>query len=129
MNEEARLAEIPVSTLAWIGDAVYELYARTRVLGDGRLQSGRLHQAAVRYSSAVHQAAAAEKLLPLLTEEESRIYRRGRNHVPSSVPRNAPPQAYRIASGLETLIGYLYLADRRARLEELLDVVLSGSEK
>ncbi|MDI9470761.1 MAG: ribonuclease III domain-containing protein [Bacillota bacterium] len=128
MSELPTLAEIPVSTLAWIGDAVYELYARTRVLGDGRLQSGRLHQAAVRYSSAVHQAAAVEKLLPLLTEEESGIFRRGRNHAPSSSPRNAPPQAYRLASGLEALVGYLYLADRRARLEELLDIILSEGD-
>lgn len=117
------LAEIPSSTLAWVGDAVHELRVRLHVLGDGRQASGRLHRRGVVYSSAVWQAAAMQVLLPQLSEEEEGVYRRGRNHAPSSVAKNAPPQAYRMATGFEALIGYLHLAGREARIDELLGLV------
>ncbi len=116
--------EIPSSSLSWIGDAVFELRVRERILrGQSKANSGPLHRQGVHYSRAVWQAQAADFLEPYLTEEELWVYRRGRNHAPRSVAKHAPPQAYRKASGFEALIGYLYLIGANSRINEILDLL------
>lgn len=105
--------------LAYVGDAVYELYVRTHLLARGILKPGDLQRVAVAYVSARGQAQAVRRLLPLLREEEAAVLRRGRN-AKSGVPKNARVADYRLSTGLESLLGYLYLTGQEGRLRELI---------
>lgn len=118
-------AGLPAQTLAYIGDAVYELYVRNEMLKRHHVKSGRLHALSIHYVRAKYQAEAAVRLLPELKENEKNILLRGRNADPGSVAKHASPQEYRWASGLESLIGYLYLAGEEERLKVLLAAVLN----
>lgn len=118
------IRELPVSTLAYIGDAVYELYVRLALCRQRVLNSGELHRRAVRLVKASAQAEGARTILPLLSEAEDAIYRRGRNNQPSSQSKNADPVEYRMATGLEALIGYLYLNQEEDRLMQLLHILV-----
>ncbi len=120
------LREVPMSTLAYIGDAVYELHVRMHVLGSGHAKSGALHKRSVHYSKASFQAAAGERLHEVLTEDEKQLIQRGRNSSPGTMAKNVSPQTYRLASGFECLIGYLYLAGEHERLEEIIRMVLNN---
>ena len=112
--------------LAHVGDAVFELLVRVhRAAAGGR--NGSLHRAAVEMVNAAAQAGDMEKLLPLLTEEEAEVFRRGRNVKVHSVPKHARLGDYHAATGLEALFGYLYLLDRRDRLNVLFAVILEES--
>ncbi len=106
--------------LAHVGDGVFELLVRTWLCCHGKLTSGSLHRATVRYVSAPAQADVVDKLLPLLTQEEQAIYRRGRNaHARHTIPKNATHEQYAKATGLEALFGALYLLGRRERINQL----------
>ena len=106
--------------LAHVGDGVFELLVRTWLCACGRATPASLHRATVSYVSAPAQAARAERMLPLLTEEELDYFRRGRNaHPHHGIPTNASHEQYTKATGLETLFGALYLMGRRDRLNEL----------
>jgi len=106
--------------LAHVGDAVFELLVRTWLCARGRATETGLHRAAVAQVSAPAQAARAERMLPHLSEEELGYYRRGRNaHAHHAAPKNATPEEYAKATGLETLFGALYLLGRRDRIQEL----------
>lgn len=105
--------------LAYIGDAVFSLYVRRRLLPvSSHVQV--LHDLAARMVSAVMQARAMDALEGDLTEEESRIARRGRN-TKSTVPKSASVREYRQGTAFEALMGYLYLMDQKERLHELMD--------
>ena len=110
--------------LAYLGDAVFELMVRAWLCAHGRVTPKDLHKAAVTYVSAPAQAAAVKKLLPVLTQEETTIYKRGRNTRVNSVPVNASQQEYHMATGLETLFGYLYLRGEVGRVNELFDILM-----
>ena len=112
--------------LAHVGDAVFELLVRVHLAAAGG-RNGSLHRAAVEMVNAAAQAGDMEKLLPLLTEEEAEVFRRGRNVKVHSVPKHARPGDYHAATGLEALFGYLYLLDRRDRLNVLFAVILEES--
>ncbi len=106
--------------LAHIGDGVFELLVRTRQCVLGRATQTGLHRATVAQVSAPAQARRAERMLPHLSDEELAYYRRGRNaHAHHAAPKNATPDQYAKATGLETLFGALYLLGRRARINEL----------
>ena len=105
--------------LAHMGDAVYELLVRRELCRKGKLTAGSLHRETVRYVSAPAQAAYAEKLLPALTEEELRIYKRARNARSHAAPKGASVGEYHAASALEALFGWLYLRGDEERIEEL----------
>lgn len=120
------IREIPMSTLAYIGDAVYELHIRMHVLGSGHAKSGALHRRSIAYAQANYQASAVERIQEQLTDDEKQIIIRGRNSSPGTMAKHASPQVYRLASGFECLIGYLYLAGDIARLQEILRMVLSN---
>jgi len=109
--------------LAHVGDAVFELLVRVHLAAAGG-RNGNLHRAAVEMVNAAAQAGDMEKLLPLLTEEEAEVFRRGRNVKVHSVPKHARLGDYHAATGLEALFGYLYLLDRRDRLNVLFAVIL-----
>jgi ribonuclease-3 family protein len=104
--------------LAYVGDAVFSLYVRMRLVPvSTHVQV--LHNLAARMVSAVMQARAMEALEPELTEEEAAMERRGRN-TKSTVPKSASVREYRMSTAFETLMGYLYLSHQDERLEELL---------
>lgn len=112
--------------LAHVGDAVFELLVRVHLAAAGG-RNGSLHRAAVEMVNAAAQAGDMEKLLPLLSEEEAEVFRRGRNVKVHSVPKHARLGDYHAATGLEALFGYLYLLDRRDRLNVLFAVILEES--
>lgn len=117
--DEAALGAMSSLALAHVGDAVYELLTRTELCRRGRLTSRELHRETIRYVSAPAQARACAKLLPMLTPEESAVFRRARNAKVHSAPHGAAPGDYHAATALEALFGWLYLKGMRQRLDEL----------
>ncbi len=111
-----------MSPLVWayIGDAVYELYVRTHLVSRGPSRVNQLHCESVKYVKASAQAEFVRKITEELTEEEIRIMKRGRN-TKSTVPKNADVSDYRYSTGLESLLGYLYLQNKKTRLMEILN--------
>ena len=110
--------------LAHLGDGVFELMVRAWLCLHGKVKVKDLHRATVRHVAAPAQAAAMERLLPLLTDEEADVYRRGRNTAPHSVPRAATRAQYQSATGLEALFGWLYLQGRTERLNQLFEAIM-----
>lgn len=107
---------IPAASLAYLGDSVLEIMVRERLV---RLGAKNPSVESLSYVTAPKQSDALERILPILTETEDDVYRRGRNCVHSNVPRHATPAQYRRATGLETLFGFLYLTGQSARIREL----------
>lgn len=109
-------------TLAYIGDAVYELYIREYLLGIGGIKPNDLHQQAITFVSGKAQAAVLFHWFDkeYLTEEEMGVVRRGRNAKSGSIPKNTSIQIYRYSTGFEALIGYHHLLDNTERLDVLL---------
>lgn len=105
--------------LAYIGDSIYDVIIRTVVVERGNQSTKKLHRTAVRYVNAGTQARMAESLQDVFTEEEEEVYRRGRNAKSNSTAKNASLADYRKATGMEALLGYLYLQDRMDRAVEL----------
>ncbi len=110
--------------LAHIGDGVYELMCRSYLCARGGHRVQNLHRDAVALVKAPTQAAFADKLLPMLTDEEAAYYRRGKNSHSHAAPKSATPQQYAKATGLETLFGALYLAGKLERLNELFRYIM-----
>lgn len=110
--------------LAHMGDAVYEILVRGWLCSQGRGTCGNLHRETVAMVRAEAQAEAVQQILPLLTEEESAVYRRGRNAQVHSIPKNASRSQYAKATGLEALLGWLYLQGRLERINELFAAIL-----
>ena len=115
--------------LAHLGDGVFEVMVRAWLCLHGKLKAGELHRATVRYVAAPAQAERVEIVLPLLTEEEAAVFRRGRNTAPHSVPKAATRAQYQAATGLEALFGWLYLQGRTDRLNELFSAMMEGEER
>lgn len=115
---EGEPAELPGLTLAYVGDAVYELYVRRQLLSQS-VKAHTLHQLAIKRVNNNTQAALLMRIEPELTELEQSIARRGRN-AKGLVPKNADVQTYRKSTGMEALIGYLYLKHEEDRLNWIL---------
>lgn len=111
---------LPPRVLAYVGDAVYDLFIRERLVRSGAAGAAHLHRQATAYVRAGAQAAALQALLPELEPEEAEIVRRGRNAHVQHPPRGVGPAEYRGATAFEALVGYLYLAGRRGRLDQVL---------
>ena len=111
--------------LAYIGDGIYELVIRTIVTEKGNKQVHKLHLETSRLVKARAQSAMMDILLPLLTKEERDIYQRGRNARSIHTAKNASASDYHRATGMEALLGYLYLRDDMARLCELIKEAVS----
>lgn len=121
--------ELSSLTLAFIGDAVYELFVRTKILATGNRPANRLHKIAVGYVKAKAQSDAIYKILDELSDEETEIYKRGRNTNIHTVPKNADMNDYRQATGLEALIGYLYITGKNERLNEILNLCFDANSQ
>jgi len=109
--------QLPIASLAYLGDSVLEIMVRKKLILDGK---GDIHNRAHSYVTAVSQANAAEKLIPLFTEDELCVYKRGRNHTHSS-PKSATHAQYSKATGLECVFAYLYLVEDTQRLEYIFE--------
>ena len=116
-------------TLAYLGDAVYELAVRSRLVSRANMQVNKLHKQAIKYVSAEAQCAAVEKLIPLFTEKELKIFKRGRNAKPHSMAKNATVKEYLEATGFEAVIGYLYLNREYERVAELIKAAVEALDK
>lgn len=116
-------------TLAYIGDGIYDLVIRSIVVGRGNTHASRLHHQTSQLVKAHAQSRMIELLLPLLTEEEEQVYRRGRNAKSATMAKNASMSDYRRATGFEALMGYLYLKGDFPRILELVQTVLPMYEK
>lgn len=117
-------------TLAYIGDAVYDLIIRTMVVNKGNRPVNDLHHITVKYVSANAQAKMVQALNEYLTEEEQAVYRRGKNAKPHTIAKNASIADYLKATGFEAVLGYLYLTDQMERALELVKkgILLTGLE-
>ena len=111
--------------LAYIGDTVFDLYVRTRLVLSTGLTAHGLHMEAAKRVCASAQAESFRRIEPMLTEEELAVFKRGRNGHMGTIPKNASIGDYRSATGLEAVIGWLYLKGEDARLNELMRVILA----
>lgn len=112
--------------LAFLGDSIYETYVRKELIIQSIFNSKDLSKKADEYTSAVSQAKISEILLPILTEEESKVFNRGRNLKHKSFPKNASVKEYRMATALECVFGYLYLKQNTLRIEELMKIIFDN---
>ena len=108
--------------LAYIGDAVYEIYVRSHVLESGNTAVNKLHRASTHFVSARAQSRVVKKILPYLTSDEEAVYKRGRNAHSNTSAKNADIVDYRHATGFEALLGYLFISRRYERLNEIVNI-------
>lgn len=124
-NEE--VLQIPISSLAYLGDAVLEVMVREKLISEKIGKIGDINKEAKKYVTAVAQSAAAERLLPFFTEAETDIFKRGRNHT-HSAPKSATHAEYSRATGLECVFAYLHLTGDINRLRELFSAGYGAEE-
>ncbi|MBQ6323825.1 MAG: ribonuclease III [Bacilli bacterium] len=120
------LMEVNVLVLAYMGDTVYENYVRKYLINKGIGNVNDLQKEAIKYVSAKSQAKYLEELLnnDMLFEKEISIVKRARNYKTTSHPRNCDIITYKLATGLEALIGYLDLIENKERIDEIMDFIL-----
>lgn len=120
--------ECSAAALAYLGDAVLEVCVREHLVNSGLSSSARLNSTALEYVKASRQAEAMKKILPVLTEEEDAVFRRGRNMGHTNIPKSATVSEYRSATGMEALFGYLHLEGRKERIAELFALAYEAVE-
>lgn len=118
--KEVEAREYSPLALAYLGDAVYELAIRTFVMNHGNTQVNKMHKKTAGLVKAEAQANFYKVLEEELTEEEKAVYRRGRNAKSVTMAKHATMKDYRMATGFEALMGYLYLTEQMERMAELL---------
>ena len=133
IRESLNIAEVDINsysplTLAYIGDAIFDLIIRTAMVSKGNNRADSLHKATASIVKAKTQSDMIEKMLLYLTEEEAAVYRRGRNAKSHTTAKNASISDYRRATGFEALLGYLYLQGDMERIMELVKIGLSDME-
>ena len=119
---------INVITLAYLGDSIYEVYVREYLINKGIAKVLDLQKESIKYVSAKSQSKILSYLIDnnLLTENELDIVKRGRNYKRSSHPKNTDIITYKMSSGFEAMIGYLYLSNNKDRLDEIMSYILGG---
>ena len=115
--------------LAYVGDAVYELYIRTLLLNRGNAPVHKLHLRSVAYVKAKAQSDIIHGMIQYLTDEEAEVVRRGRNAKSGTIPKHADVVEYKYATGFETLLGYLYMKKDYRRMLELLELSVKISDE
>ena len=126
--EKTAARQMSPLALAFLGDAVFGLYVREKLLLQGNAPAQQLHRKAVGYVCARAQSKAVEEIAGLLSPDEESVYRRGRN-AHSRPPKNADVADYRRATGLEALFGYLHLCGETDRARDLFQVIWGDSPK
>ena len=124
-NKSCDVNNLSPLTLAFVGDTVFDLFVREKLVCEANRPVNKLHKAATGYVSAAAQAKAAQKVLPELTERELSVLKRGRNAHTNHKAKNASEGDYHYATALEALFGYLYLSGELDRLRELFDLIIS----
>lgn len=120
---EAEAKQINPVVLAFLGDAVYSLWVRERLVRSGAGKASEFQRAAARIVSARGQSAFLESVLPLLTEEETEIFKRGRNAKKPTKSKSATAAEYNRSTGFEAVLGFLHLTAQTARIDELLSYI------
>lgn len=120
-KDEQEVNLMPPLVWAYVGDCVYELYVRTKLVEETKLKPHALHIEAIKRVKAQAQAETLNKIYEELTDKEKDIVRRGRNAENHHLPKNANIQDYMYATAFEALIGYLYLTKQNDRLKEILE--------
>lgn len=125
---EQQLKTYSALSFAYIGDSVYDLIIRTMVTTKGNTKPNKYHKKVIEYVNAGAQTKMMGKIQNYLTEEEQKIFRRGKNAKPASCAKNQSRHDYQIATGFETLMGYLYLTGQMDRILTLVSIGLEGEE-
>jgi len=120
--------EVNVVTLAYLGDAVYEVYIRNYLINNGIAKVLDLQKEAIKYVSAKSQCKILNYLIDneFLSNEELEVVKRGRNYKRETHPKNTDIITYKMSTGFESLIGYLYLDNKVTRIDEIINYVLGG---
>lgn len=118
---EEKAVQIKPLVLAYIGDSVYELYVRNRLINGKYRDVNQLHHMAISLVRAKSQAEILHTVEPFLSEREQDIVRRGRNAHTNTVPKNSDIVTYHHATGFEALVGFLYITNQAGRLNEILE--------
>jgi ribonuclease-3 family protein len=121
--------ELSAAALAYLGDSVIELLTREHLVASGLSTAAHLNAVAKNFVTAPAQAEAMKRILPVLTDEEAAVFRRGRNNVHANVPKSATMAEYRAATGMECLFAYLHLSDNQARIDELFALAYLADDK
>ncbi len=127
-NKDIKVDSLSPLTLAFTGDAVFSLFIREMLVCQANRPVGELHKLSVQSVKASAQARAMREIMPLLTEKETDVFKRGRNAHTSHTPKNQSGCDYHYATGFETLMGYLYLKGENERLQFLLNEVIKVFE-
>ena len=123
-----KIKEVSTEALAYLGDCVLELKVREKLVNLGISGSGNLNRSSLAFVKATAQARAMQNILPLLTEEETAVYKRGRNMSSGNVPKSATMSEYRSATGMEALFGYLHLLGEFERIDQLFSAAYPDKE-
>lgn len=127
-NKDIKVDTLSPLTLAFTGDAVFSLFVREMLVCDANRPVGKLHKLSVNWVKAEAQSKGMRAILPLLTEKETEVFKRGRNAHTSHTPKNQSGCDYHYATGFEALVGYLYLKNETVRLNQLLNEVIKAIE-
>lgn len=119
LGENCNVENLNPLQLAFIGDAIFELFTREQLICNVQCSVNKLHKKAVEKVCCQNQANCSENLIPILTEEEFEVFRKGKNAHTKNIPKNASVAQYHAATGLEALFGYLYLKGKIERLRVL----------
>ncbi len=122
-NKDCDVNNLSPLTLAFMGDTVFDMFVRERLICQANRPVNKLHNLASKTVNAASQAEAVKKIMDILTEEEQAVFRRGRNTHTNHKAKNATEGDYHYATGFEALFGYLYLKGNIERLRELFDII------
>lgn len=123
VDKEVNAKQLSPLNLAFIGDCIYEIMVRETLVTNANRPVNDLHRESVKFVSAKAQTEAFEKIKDILTEEETAVYKRGRNAKVGHSPKSATEGEYHCATGVEALFGYLYLTEKTDRIKELFSVI------
>jgi len=118
-DKKTPIQDISSAALAYLGDCVLEIFVRQALVEAGLSSAKRLNEEALNFVSAPKQAEAVKRIIDILTDEETAYFKRGRNIGHTNTPKRASMGEYRMATGLEALLGYLKLTDKEDRAREL----------
>lgn len=124
VDKEVNPKQLSPLNLAFIGDCIYEIMVREALVCDANRPVNDLHRESVKYVSAKAQTIAFDKISPALTEEETAVFKRGRNAKVGHNPKSASQGEYHTATGVEALFGYLYLTEQTDRIKELFEIIV-----
>ena len=129
IDKTADISSLSPLTLAFVGDTVFDLLTRSELVCEANRPVNALHTMASKKVCAAAQAESVRKILPILTEDETAVFKRGRNAHTGGIPKNQSSADYHYATGLECLFGWLYLKGRTERINELYAAISEAEAK